>query len=242
MPRVPEISAQMERFLDFCRVEKGLARATVESYRLDLERFAASLKPGERLVEPAPLRRHVDSLYKAGMASRSIARHLATLRNFYRFILETNAIDSDPTALVASPKQWQNLPKYLNQSQLDGLIKSPDLSRPQGLRDRAMLEFLYATGLRVSELCRVRVSDVERNMGYVRVVGKGNKHRLVPVGKPALQAVENYLESGRPQLLKGRGSPYLFISNRGGAMLRQSFWKLLAGYCKKAGIFRGLTP
>ncbi|HTS49148.1 MAG TPA: site-specific tyrosine recombinase XerD [Bryobacteraceae bacterium] len=242
MPPVPEISAQIDRFLDFCRVEKGLARATVDSYRLDLERFAASLKPREALAEAAPLRRHVDSLYKAGMASRSIARHLATLRNFYRFLLETGAISSDPTALLTSPKQWKNLPKYLNQKQLENLIASPDLSRPQGLRDRAMLEFLYATGLRVSELCRVRVSDLERNMGYVRVVGKGNKHRLVPVGKTALQAVENYLTSGRPQLLKGRASPYLFVTNRGGAMIRQSFWKLLATYGKKAGIFRGLTP
>ena len=187
MPPVPEISAQIGRFLDFCRVEKGLARTTVESYRLDLERFAGSLQPRERAADPTPLRRHMDSLYKAGMASRSIARHLATLRNFYRFLLETGAIGSDPTALLTSPKQWQNLPKYLNQKQLSTLIASPDLSRPQGLRDRAMLEFLYATGLRVSELCRVRVSDLERNLGYVRVLGKGNKHRLVPVGKAALQ-------------------------------------------------------
>jgi len=242
MPPVPEISAQIGRFLDFCRVEKGLARTTVESYRLDLERFAVSLRSRERVADPTPLRRHMDSLYKAGMASRSIARHLATLRNFYRFLLETGAISSDPTALLTSPKQWQNLPKYLNQKQLSSLIASPDLSRPQGLRDRALLEFLYATGLRVSELCRVRVSDLERNLGYVRVLGKGNKHRLVPVGKAALQAVEDYLTSGRPQLLKGRPSPYLFVTNRGGAMMRQSFWKLLAGYGKKAGIFRGLTP
>ena len=105
-----------------------------------------------------------------------------------------------------------------------------------------MLEFLYATGLRVSELCRVRVSELERNHGFVRVVGKGNKHRLVPVGKSALQAVEQYLNSGRSQLLKGKASPYLFITNRGGAMTRQCFWKLLSGYGKKAGIFRGLTP
>ena len=242
MPPVPEISAQIERFLDFCRIEKGLAATTVESYHLDLTRFTASRRSGDRLEDAAPLRRHVDSLYKAGMASRSIARHLATLRNFYRFLLETGAIGSDPTALLNTPKQWQSLPKYLNQKQLDDLIASPDLTKPQGLRDRAMLEFLYATGLRVSELCRVRVSDIERNMGYVRVVGKGNKHRLVPVGKAALQAVENYLTSGRPLLLKNRPSPYLFVTNRGSAMLRQSFWKLLAAYGKKAGIFRGLTP
>ncbi|HLG96060.1 MAG TPA: site-specific tyrosine recombinase XerD [Bryobacteraceae bacterium] len=232
----------MERFLDFCRVEKGLAANTVESYRLDLERFALSVKSGELPADAAPLRRHMDSLYKAGMSSRSIARHLATLRNFYRFLLETGAIASDPTALLTSPKQWQSLPKYLNKEQLEGLIASPDSSRPQGLRDRAMLELLYASGLRVSELCRVRVSDVETSLGYVRVVGKGNKQRLVPVGKTALKAIEDYLETGRPKLLKGRASAYLFITNRGGCMTRQCFWKLLGGYGKKAGIFRGLTP
>lgn len=176
------------------------------------------------------------------MASRSIARHITTLRNFYQFLLETGAADSDPTALLAAPKQWHNLPKYLTQKQLSDLMSAPDATRPQGLRDRAMLEFLYATGLRVSELCRVRVSDLDRNMGFVRVVGKGNKHRIVPVGKVALAAIEHYLVSGRPGLLKGRASPYLFATNRGGAMTRQAFWKLLAAYGRKAGIFHDLTP
>jgi integrase/recombinase XerD len=242
MRPVPVMSAQVQRFLDFCRIEKALARTTVESYRLDLERFRQSLGPGDQFDSPEVLRRHIDSLYKARMASRSIARHIATMRNFFRFLMEAGAIVRDPSDLLASPRQWQSLPKYLNQKQLEELIGSPDPSRPQGLRDRAMLEFLYATGLRVSELCRVRVSDVERDLGFVRVIGKGNKQRIVPVGKSALKAVEHYLESGRPQLLKRRASPYLFVSNRGGAMLRQSFWKLLAGYGKKAGIFHGLTP
>ncbi|HMD49958.1 MAG TPA: site-specific tyrosine recombinase XerD [Bryobacteraceae bacterium] len=242
MRPVPVISAQVQRFLEFCRIEKGLARTTVESYRLDLERFARSVRPREAFADAEVLRSHVDSLYKARMASRSIARHIATLRNFFRFLAETGAIEQDPSELLASPKQWQSLPKYLNQKQLEGLVASPDVSRPQGLRDRAMLEFLYATGLRVSELCRVRVSDVERNLGYVRVIGKGNKQRIVPVGKSALKAIDDYLDHGRAALLKGRASPYLFISHRGGAMLRQSFWKLLAGYGKKAGIFHGLTP
>jgi len=242
MRPVPVISAQVQRFLEFCRIEKGLARTTVESYRLDLERFAQSLQPADAFADADVLRRHVDSLYKARMASRSIARHIATIRNFFRFLVETRAIERDPTELLSSPKQWQSLPKYLNEKQLEGLIASPDAAKPQGLRDRAMLEFLYATGLRVSELCRVRVSDVERNLGYVRVLGKGNKQRIVPVGKAALRAIEHYLDSGRPRLLKGRASPYLFVSNRGGAMLRQSFWKLLGAYGKKAGIFHGLTP
>ena len=122
------------------------------------------------------------------------------------------------------------------------MIAAPDLSKPQGLRDRAMLEFLYATGLRVSELCKVRVMYVEIRMGVVKVLGKGNKHRIVPVGRSALRAVECYLADGRPRLLKGRPCPHLFVTNRGRAMTRQAFWKLLAGYGKKAGIFHDLTP
>jgi integrase/recombinase XerD len=236
------ISAHLASFLDFCRIEKGLARTTIESYRLDLERFAGSLKPADLWADPECVRRHLDSLYRAKMASRSISRHLTTLRNLYRYLLEKGELSSDPTANLAAPKQWQSLPKYLNKKQIDDLLATPDQTKPQGLRDRAMLEFLYATGLRVTELCRLRVSDVDQNMGFVRVVGKGNKHRLVPVGKSALQAVEHYLASGRPQLLKNRPSPYLFVTNRGGAMTRQAFWKLLAAYGKKAGMFRDLTP
>ena len=242
MHSVASITAEATGFLDFCRIEKGLAKASVESYRLDLERFMTSLREGDDTSDPVVLRRHIDSLYQAGMSSRSIARHLTTLRNFYRFLLEKGALESDPTALMAAPRQWQSLPKYLNKQQIDDLLASCDGSKPQGLRDRAMLELLYASGLRVSELCSVRVSDLEMNMGVVRVVGKGNKHRIVPVGKSALAAVERYLGNGRPQMLKGRASPYLFVTNRGGAMTRQCFWTLLGAYGKKAGIFHNLTP
>ncbi len=242
MQAVASLSAHIASFLDFCRIEKGLAKTTVDAYRLDLERFADSMRPRCDLRDPATLRLHVDALYEAGLASRSIARHITTLRNLFKFLLEKGIVDSDPTSLLSAPRQWNSLPKYLNKGQIDALVAAPDLTKPQGLRDRAMLEFLYATGLRVTELCRVRVSDLESNMGFVRVVGKGNKHRIVPVGKAALQAVGRYLESGRPRLLKRRASPYLFVTNRGGAMTRQAFWKLLAGYGKRAGIFRGLTP
>ena len=242
MRPVGAIAPHIASFLDFCRVEKGLSRATVEAYRTDLNRFYSSLPPGAILPNNELVRRYLDSLYKARMASRSIARHVTTLRNLCRFLMENGELDSDPTANLASPRQWSSLPKYINKKQVDTLLACCDPAKPQGLRDRAMLEFLYATGLRVSELCKVRVSDLERNMGFVRVVGKGNKHRIVPVGKAALQAVEHYLAGARSSLSRGRPSPYLFVTNRGGAMTRQAFWKLLAGYGKKAGIFRDLTP
>jgi integrase/recombinase XerD len=242
MRTVVTISAETESFLDFCRIEKGLASTTIDSYRIDLERFAAFLQQGAHLADPALLRRYVDALQRAKMATRSIARHLSTIRNFYKHLLEKGTIDSDPTVVLTSPKHWQRIPKYLTSKQLTELIAAPDSSKPQGLRDRAMLEFLYATGLRVSELCKVRVSEVETKMGVVRVLGKGNKHRIVPVGRAALQATEKYLADGRPKLLKGRTSPYLFVTNRGGAMTRQGFWVLLANHGKRAGIFHNLTP
>ncbi len=242
MRSVDRISAHIASFLDFCRIEKGLSRTTIEAYRADLKRFSVSLREGDALASPDPVRRYIDSLYKARMASRSIARHITTLRNFYAHLIEKGTLDADPTAHLAAPRQWQSLPKYLNNKQIDDLMGACDSSKPQGLRDRAMIELLYATGLRVSELCGVRVSELERNMGVVRVVGKGNKQRIVPVGKAALLAVEQYLSNGRPLLLKGRASPFLFVTNRGGAMTRQSFWQLLGGYGKKAGIFHDLTP
>jgi integrase/recombinase XerD len=242
MRSVEGISAHIASFLDFCRIEKGLSRTTIAAYHADLKRFSASLKPTEALDSAEPVRRYVDGLYKARMASRSIARHITTLRNLYAHLIEKGAVAADPTAHLVAPRQWLSLPKYLNTKQIEDLLASCDVSKPQGLRDRAMLELLYASGLRVSELCGVRVSELEMTMGVVRVVGKGNKHRIVPVGKSAIQAVEQYLRDGRPRLLKGRASPYLFVTNRGGAMSRQAFWQLLGCYGKKAGIFHGLTP
>jgi site-specific recombinase XerD len=134
------ISAHMASFLDFCRIEKGLARTTIESYRLDLERFARSLQPADHWSDPECVRRHIDSLYRARMASRSIARHLTTLRNLYRYLLEKGIVDTDPTANLTAPKQWQSLPKYLNKKQIDDLMASCDSAKPQVLRDTASLE------------------------------------------------------------------------------------------------------
>jgi len=236
------LKARVQSFLDFCRIEKGLAWNTVEAYRQDLERFAGYVAKHESVPDVERVRHYIDSLYHCGLSSRSIARHVTTLRGFHSFLLQEGALQTDPTSLLAAPRQWQSLPKYLNTEQVNKLLVAPDSTRPAGLRDRAMLEFLYATGLRVSELCKVRVSDTELRQGCVRVLGKGNKHRLVPIGAAAIEAVETYLHSGRPLLLKRRASPYLFVTSRGGAMTRQAFWKLLRGYGRKAGIFHNLTP
>jgi integrase/recombinase XerD len=256
MHNVASLYARIKAHLDFCRIEKGLAATSIESYRLDLERFArfvagrqpaqgldASQSAAEHSADDSELlHSYIDSLYRARLASRSISRHITTLRNFYRFLLERGLTTSDPSTLLILPKQWQSLPKYLNIQQVNDLLAAPDPAERTGLRDRAMLEFLYATGLRVSELCNVRMSDIELNLGFVRVTGKGNKQRIVPVGKSAIAALEDYLRDGRPNLLHGRPSPYLFVTARGGPLTRRAFWKLVGNLGKKIGIFRRLSP
>ena len=244
MPSVASFSRETQAFLDYCRIEKGLAQNSLDAYRRDLVKFLSYSLPeaGGEVPGAESLGRYLDSLYRSGLASRSIARHLATLRNYYGFLLRQGAILSDPTAHLTTPKQWSNLPKYLNLEQINRLVTSPERSKPTGVRDWAMLELLYAAGLRVSELCQLELSDLNLDLGVLRVTGKGGKQRLVPVGKSALAAVHNYLTTARPSLLRGRGSRYLFVTSRGGRLTRQAFWKLLAVHGRKAGIFRGLTP
>ena len=235
------VDGEIAAFLNFCRIEKGLAANSVEAYRRDLERFRASC--GSGMPESADeLGRHVDSLYRSGLGSRSVARHLTTLRNFYRFLLREGRLASDPTEHLRAPRQWQNLPKFLGMKEVDALLESPDAATPKGLRDRAMLQLLYATGLRVTELCRIRQSEVDLEYMLVRIQGKGNKQRVIPMGVPAAKAIREYLDTGRPALLKRRTSPHLFVTARGSAMTRQGFWKLLAAHGRRVGIFRGLTP
>jgi integrase/recombinase XerD len=237
----------IQEFLNFCRVEKGLSANSLDAYRLDLHKFSvfassaeavdAAQIPGEQTVLL-----YLNSLYRSGLQGRSIARHLAALRNFYAFLLREGRTSTDPTEHIRTPRQWTTIPHFLNLNQVNELLAAPDADKPTGLRDRAMIELLYATGLRVSELCRVKLTDLNAELGVLRATGKGDKQRLVPVGKSALAAVQLYLQSARALLLKGRGSPYLFVTARGGCLSRKAFWKLLAVHGKKAGIFHHLSP
>lgn len=233
----------IKSFLDFCRVEKGLAANSLQSYRFDLKRFSSKIQVPVQTASPENLGRYVESLYGAELSARSIARHITTLRNLYSFLAREGMIDRDPTEFLALPRQWSTLPKYLNREEVEKLLAAPPTDKPTGLRDCAMLQVLYATGLRVTELCRLELAAVERDLGVLRVTGKGNKQRLVPFGEPAREAIDRYLSDGRPKLLKGRASGFLFVTSRGSqAMTRQAFWHLLRGYGRKVGIFRDLTP
>ena len=236
------IPGQIRAFLNYCRLEKGLSENTLKSYTLDLSHFTRFFPPPFNLPAEEELRAYVDDLYKSGLNSRTIARRLSTLRGLYGFLLREGEISSDPTEHLRPPRPWRNIPKYLSLENIERIVDGIDTGCARGLRDRAMLELLFATGLRVSELCRLAVGDVDLSFGVVRTTGKGNKQRLVPVGKAAIQAVEKYLTGGRGALLGGRASRYLFVTSRGGCLTRQGFWKLLAGHGRKAGLFHGVTP
>jgi integrase/recombinase XerD len=239
------LACAIDAFLAHCRVEKGLSPRSVASYRSDLNDLQGYLsRSGSPCAPPAPaaLEAYFGACRQAGLAPRSIARRTASVRNLFRFLLREGRIDHDPASLLRAPRQWQNLPKYLTGDQIDGLLAAPPEDKPTGLRDRAMLELLYACGLRVSELTSLPLSAVNAQLGFVRVSGKGGKQRMVPVGQRALEAISVYLNGARPQLLKGRQSAALFVTARGGPLTRQAFWKQLNLYGLQAGIRQKLTP
>jgi integrase/recombinase XerD len=244
MPAVP-YDPQVEAFLAFCRIEKGLAANSVSAYRADLAHFGAfrqaSPVSGDA-VEAECVAAYLDSLYAAGRASRSIARRLTTIRNFYGFLLREGRITADPSVGIPLPRQGRLLPKHLQAEEMRRLVEAPDESQATGMRDRAMMELLYASGPRVTELCRVRLQDINLDLGLVRVTGKGSRQRLIPVGSAARTAIARYLDSARGRLLGQRSSPFLFVTARGGPLTRQGFWKALRRYGIDSGITRRLSP
>jgi integrase/recombinase XerD len=238
------VDRELPTYLDHLAVERGLARASVEAYRNDLEafgRFLAEKRLEASTVARADLGRYLSGLRARGLSARSASRALSALRGFYGFAAAHLGFSEDPTADMTNPKTGLALPKSLSESDVDALLASPDTATALGLRDRAMLELLYASGLRVSEIVGIPRDAVDLEAGILRVRGKGGKERLVPFGTSATRWVARYLESARPGLDRRR-SAYLFLSVRGGAMTRQRFWQLIEGYGRKAGIRGRLTP
>jgi integrase/recombinase XerD len=236
-------------FLNYLQVEKGLSANTIGGYGRDLKSYSEFLE--KRRVSPAKVERddivdYLGSLYRRNLDSRSVARHLVTLRGFYRFLLIEDLIKSDPTLTLESPKVRKRLPTFLRVADVEKLLAQPDLSTLGGLRDRAMIEVLYSSGLRVSELIGLRVSDLDMQTGTVRCVGKGDKERLVPIGRRALAAVDQYLASARPLMMRARKMQtpvaFLFLNQRGGKISRCGVWKVMAAYGRKAGLRLRLTP
>jgi integrase/recombinase XerD len=182
------------------------------------------------------------SLDRMRLQSRTIARHVVSLRQFFRHLLREEVISTNPADNLESPRTWKVLPKYLSIDEVERLLAIPDEKTPSGQRDRAILEMLYGTGLRVSELITLRVADVNLGVGTVRALGKGNKQRLVPVGQPAIEAVERYLSEARPVMMKGRMAPWLFVNHRAGRLSRQSIWLMLGHYGRLSGLSKTVTP
>jgi integrase/recombinase XerD len=225
-------------------MEKGLSRNSLDAYSSDLAGFRSFVEAqtGGAYPDAAVLLLFINSLYQKDLSSRSIARHLSAVRNLFHFLLTEGLVQADPTEHLSSPKQWSTIPKFLNREQVEKLIAAPDIAKASGLRDRAMFELLYATGIRVTELIQLRLSALDAGLGLIRVTGKGNKQRIVPVHPVALGRIGEYLERGRPALLKGKASPHLFITARGSGMTRQAFWASVKVNGKKAGIFHHLSP
>lgn len=237
-------------FLGYLRVEKGLAQNTILAYGRDLRRFAAFLRKREKERLEGVTREDVvdflSSLYKEKLDSRSVARFLVSMRGFYKFAMQEEMITVDPTENLESPKIRNSLPTYLRVEEIDKLLQAPDLTTPIGVRDRAMLEVLYSTGLRVSELLNLRIADIDMRIGCVRCIGKGDKERLVPIGRKAIEAVEKYLAEGRPKFARPASPPphnqVLFLTRIGRRMSRVGIWKILHDYGMRLGLRGRLTP
>lgn len=230
-------------FVDALWLESGLSRNTLSAYRSDLNRFNSFID-GKNLLqcEQADVQKFLANLLAENIKSSSSARLLSTLRRFYRYQIRENKIAVNPCEQVMSPKQGRPLPKSLSESQVNDLLNSPDIAKPLGLRDKAMLETLYATGLRVSELVSLKLLEINLDVGVVRIVGKGNKERLVPLGDQAISCINLYLRDSRPTLLANRQTDALFITARGSAMSRQAFWYLIKRHAAVAGIEAELSP
>jgi integrase/recombinase XerD len=234
----------LHEYLAHLAVERNLSPRTVESYKRDLDQFIGWLEEQSielAQVERATLRTYLGSRRDQGLSARSSARALSALRGFFRFLVSTQVQTIDPTANLRSPSLWQTVPHTLTSEEIEALLATPDTSTVLGLRDRAMIETLYATGLRVSELVGLTLERVRLDPGYVRVVGKGRKERLVPLGESAISWIDGYLERARPELNKNRISE-LFLNHRGGKLTRQGFWKILRGHALQADITSPLSP
>jgi len=245
MAKEPQGNPLVDQFLDSVWLESGLSANTLSAYRADLKNVATWLSvQGTELetVNRAQLLEYLAHCVRLGHSPRSSARRVSTLRRFYRYLAREALLEPDPTTGLDSPRVGRPLPKTLSEKGVEDLLSAPDSGSPLGLRDRAMLETLYATGLRVSELVRLTLDELDEFAGLVRVLGKGGRERIVPLGDEALNWLNSYLHSSRPELLGRRVSEAVFVTRRGGPMTRQALWYLIKRYAARAGVGEELSP
>ncbi|MET3289598.1 site-specific tyrosine recombinase XerD [Brevibacillus fluminis] len=236
----------IDHFMHFLSVEKGLAANTLESYQRDLFAYTDFLKSEGVTDIAASNRSHIISylvtLQKKGRATATLSRNLASIRAFYQFLVRDRHLEHDPSIHLETPKIEKRLPKVLSLEEVEKLLEGPDLGQPSGVRDKAMLELLYATGIRVSELVQLNMGDINLEMGFLKCMGKGSKERMIPLGKVAISVIRQYIETARPRLLKVGGESALFVNHLGKRMTRQGFWKIIKKYALQSGIMAEITP
>lgn len=236
----------IDQYLHYLVVERNLSKNTVEGYVRDVVRFLRAEKietvQDLLMVDRGAIVLYLGRLQEDGLSSRSLSRHLVSIRQFFRYVAGEKLRLDNPAEEVESPRLDKTLPRFLDEDEVRRLLGQPDPATPEGLRDLAMLELLYATGLRVSELISVTLNDINLDRNFVRTTGKGNKDRIVPIGDYASEALRLYLQMGREALLRGRSSPYCFVSRRGGPLSRQAFWKRLKIYARQAGLSSDVSP
>jgi integrase/recombinase XerD len=245
---VHRVNHLVDAFLDYLAVERGLADNTRLAYRADLQRLAGYLRRRDLTQFSAVQRQHISDYLlaqrKCGLSARSVSRHLAAIRMFYRFLCREKLIATDITQTIDSPKLWRTLPATLTYAEVERLLDAPNTKRKLGLRDKAMLELMYASGLRVSELAKLKLNDLNFEARFLRTTGKGNKERIVPVGKTAGEWIQKYLRHARPAFVRSnRGTqPEVFLSTRGAALSRKTIWYLIKRHARVAGIDKNITP
>lgn len=237
---------QIEVYLAYLSVERGLAQNTLDAYGRDLRAYARFLQQHNltsfRKTEKEAVRAYLEQLHNLGRASSTISRNLAAIKSFYQFLVQENLLATDPTVHLDSPKVAKRLPRVLNLSEVEALLNQPSLEDAHSIRDKAMLEVIYATGIRVSELVSLDLLDINPEAGYLRCLGKGSKERIVPLGSVAIKYLELYLQVARPEIVKRSAEASLFVNHHGRRLTRQGFWKIIKRYAKEANIDENITP
>jgi integrase/recombinase XerD len=241
-----KVSSSLVEFIHYLQVERRLSPASIDAYRRDIRRYvqfltSQGLSPREQL-QPKLVTAHLLSLRQQGLSPASVARNFSAIRSFHRFLVSEGLAERDSTEHLRAPRLWKRLPSVLHQSEIEKLLQQPDLSTPAGMRDRAMLELMYASGLRVSELLALKTSNLLLEVHFIRVLGKGLRERVVPVGREAVKWVERYLREARSRLVRGDSGDILFVNTRGKGLSRMGFWKILKKYVEMAHLKKHVSP
>jgi integrase/recombinase XerD len=236
----------LDAFLNYLSVERGLSRNTIVSYQEDINAYLDFLKDSRIDSLSSTTKNNITNFMlfqkDKGLSTNSVARRLAAIRAFYKFLVRERILKTDPSSLIESPRLWKKIPETLSANEVDALLSQPNIRDRQGIRDKAILETLYATGMRVSEAVNLKVNNINLEVGFLRCFGKGNKERLIPLGKKAIISITRYIEDSRPKLLKNKESDFLFLNRFGKRISRQSLWKIIKRYAKEARIKKAIRP